>query len=78
MKDIYIVFVDGEVASYLPGKYPQYSHAPREKFIDFVKGLRETYPEYRLRCVRNEGIEEWIRERMRWERIAFANQGRGK
>lgn len=74
MKEICIVFIAGEVASFVPGKYPQYSHAPRDKFLDFIKGIREDYPEYRLRCVQNEGIENWIKARVLNEKVIFANR----
>lgn len=61
MKDIYLVHVDGQIGAYKPGKFPLVSYAPQDKFIDFVKSLREDYPEFRLRCVANEGIAERIK-----------------
>jgi len=40
------------------------SYAPQDKFVDFVKGLIDDYPEYRLRCVSNQKIENKVRQRM--------------
>lgn len=64
MKEVYIVHVDEFIGSYIPGKCPVISYAPREKFIDFVKGLREDYPDFKPRCVINEGISEAIRKKI--------------
>lgn len=64
MKEIYLVHVDGYIGAYLPAKCPVVSYAVQNKFIDFAKYLRESYPEYRLRCVINEGIEEHIRKKI--------------
>ncbi|MBR2273957.1 MAG: hypothetical protein IJ864_03905 [Alphaproteobacteria bacterium] len=62
MKDIYIVHVGNYIGAYRCGKCPTITYASADKFIDFVKSLREDYPEYRLRCVRNWGIEEEVRK----------------
>lgn len=62
MKDIYIVHVGNYIGAYRCGKCPTIAYAPAEKFIDFIQSLREDYPEYRLRCVRNWGIEEEVRK----------------
>ena len=64
MKEIYLVHVDGYIGTYLPSKCPVVSYVVQNKFIDFAKSLRESYPEYRLRCVINEGIEEHIRKKI--------------
>lgn len=64
MKEIYLVHVDGYIGAYLPYKCPVVSYVVQNKFIDFAKSLRESYPEYRLRCVINEGIEEHIRKKI--------------
>ena len=64
VKDIYLVHVDGHIGAYRHGKCPNISYAPQDKFIDFVESLREDYPEYRLRCVNNQGIENKVRQRM--------------
>lgn len=62
MKDIYIVHVGNYIGAYRFGKCPTIAYASAEKFIDFIQSLREDYPEYRLRCVRNWGIEEEVRK----------------
>ncbi len=64
MKDIYIVHVDGYIGAYYKGRCPMISYAPQDKFVDFVKGLIDDYPEYRLRCVSNQKIENKVRQRM--------------
>lgn len=64
VKDIYLVHVDGHIGAYRQGRCPMISYAPQDKFIDFVEGLREDYPEYRLRCVNNYGIENKVRQRI--------------
>ena len=68
IKDIYILHVDGRLAFYRHSKKcPSYGFAPADKFIDFVKGLREDYPDYRLRCVQNKGLENWLLVRLKRE-----------
>lgn len=64
VKDIYFVHVDGNIGAYRQGRCPMISYAPQDKFIDFVKSIREDYPEYRLRCVKNKGIEDKVRKRI--------------
>lgn len=72
MKEIYLVHVDAYIGSYLPSKHPVISYAPREKFIDFVKSLREDYPDFKPRCVINEGITETIRKKIQADKILMA------
>lgn len=62
IKDIYIVHVCKYIGAYRCGKCPTITYAPAEKFVDFVQSLQEDYPDYRLRCVRNWGIEEEVRK----------------
>ena len=69
MKDIYLVHLgNGLIGAYRPGRCPTITYAPQDKFIDFVDSLREDYPEYRLRCVDNQGIREKILLRLNLER----------
>ena len=75
MKEIYIVHADAYVGGYKPGKCPMVSYAPREKFIDFVKGLREDYPDFKLRCVVNEGIREVVEKKIIADRIMAVRMG---
>lgn len=60
IKDIYIVHVGFYIGAYRCGKCPSITYAKSTDFINFVQSLREDYPEYRLRCVRNWGIEEEV------------------
>lgn len=62
MKEIYLVHVDKYIGAYRAGRCPNISYAPADKFIDFVQSLREEYPEYKLRCVLNEGIEAEVKK----------------
>jgi hypothetical protein len=64
VKEIYLVHVDQYIGAYHKGKCPMITYAPADKFIDFAKGLREDYPQMKLRCVVNEGIEEKVRKRI--------------
>lgn len=73
IKDIYILHVDDKIAAFKPGKHKQYSFAEPEKFIDFVKSIKETYPGYRLRCIKNEGIEQYLRQRLQAYRQIVIN-----
>ena len=65
--EIYLVHVDEYIGAYYPSKCPMISYAPADKFIDFAKGLREDYPQIKLRCVQNEGIENKIRKRIKFD-----------
>lgn len=79
LKDIYLVHVDGYIGSYLPRKnYPIIGYADKEKFVDFCQSLREDFPEYRLRCVDNDGIRILIRDRIMQDRIMAQRLERGR
>ena len=71
IKDIYLVHVDGNIGAYRHGKCPMISYAPQDKFVDFVEGLKEDYPNYRLRCVHNLGIENKVRQIMMRDRNLY-------
>jgi hypothetical protein len=64
IKEIYILQLDGEVGAFIPSKYPTYSYAPKDEFIGFIEFLRDSYPEHKLRCIRNQGIEDWLKKRI--------------
>ena len=67
IKEIYLVHVDEYIGAYHHGKCPMITYAPADKFIDFAKGLREDYPEMKLRCVRNDGIENKVKQRITFD-----------
>ena len=71
IKDIYIVLLDGEVGAYIPSKYKTYSYAPRNEFVDFIKYIQESYPNHRLRCVKNKGIEDWLKKRILRDKFLY-------
>ncbi len=68
IKDIYIVHVGFYIGAYRVGRCPNISYAKSTEFIDFIQSLREDYPDYRLRCVRNWGIEEVVAKRIVMDR----------
>jgi hypothetical protein len=74
VKEIYVVHVDQYIGAYHHGKCPMISYAPADKFIDFVEGLREDYPQMKLRCVVNEGIENKVRQRITFDNNLLKNR----
>lgn len=60
MKDIYISRVDGRWSCYIPSTGAVIKSA--SDLIGFYYELKEKYPDYRMRCVRNDGIDERIRK----------------
>lgn len=74
VKEIYVVHVDQYIGAYHHGKCPMISYAPADKFIDFAKGLREDYPQMKLRCVVNEGIENKVRQRITFDNNLLKNR----
>lgn len=64
-----IVFADNKVGAVSLGKCPAVTYAARNKFVDFVKGLREDYPGCELHCVRDEALENKVRERVKQDKI---------
>lgn len=71
MKEIYIVLLDSEVGAFIPSKYKTYSYAPRDEFVDFVKYIQESYPNHKLRCVKNKGIEDWLKKRILRDKFPY-------
>lgn len=63
MKHIYIVYVDSHIGAFKPDDGFK-DYALREKFVDFVLKIKEKFPEYKMKCVLNEGIEEEIRKKI--------------
>lgn len=68
-KEVYLVHVDSYIGSFIPSKCPVISYAPSNKFIDFAKSIIESYPEYKIRCIRNEGIENHIRQKINCDKM---------
>lgn len=65
MKEIYIVKTQGYVGMYLPSKKcPHISYTSQKNFIDFIKSIMEDYPNYKLRCIINKGIEDKISKKI--------------
>lgn len=72
MKEIYLVYVDEYIGSYLPREKPLIKYELQEKFTDFVLKLKKQYPDYKLRCVLNEGITEKVRKKIQADKILMA------
>ncbi len=66
-KDIFIVHLGNRCGAMgVVGENPRrfYSFCPKGKFADWVAGMIEDYPNFKLRCVQNKEIEEWLRNRL--------------
>lgn len=66
VKHIYILHVERKIAAYrqLSNGRCMYSFAEPENFIDFCKGLRESYPDFKLRCIKNKGLEDFLKKKL--------------
>lgn len=69
MVKFFIVYADNKVGAVSLGKCPAVTYAARNKFVDFIKGLREDYPKCELHCVRDETLENKVRERVKMDKI---------
>lgn len=78
IKDIYIVKFDRYIGAYRPGRYPNIAYAPANEFTEFIMSLKEDYPGYRLRCVRNYGIEEEVLKVIIRDMMISKNKGLDK
>lgn len=75
LKEIYIVQVDGRAAAFgCEQGNPEhfYSFCPKDEFINWVKSLKEKYPDFSMHCVKNDGIVEWLKKR----KIQLTNYGK--
>lgn len=66
LREIYIVKFDGIIGAmgWEQGNPEHfYSFCPKGEFAKWAMSLREKYPEFTLRCVNNEGIENWLRKK---------------
>lgn len=63
IKDIYVMKIDGVWCGYAPRKKCSFSVIGKqgESLEDFYFSVKEDFPDYRLRCVKNYGIEDEIR-----------------
>lgn len=59
-REIWIVQRGNQVGYYKPGTCPSYGTAPAKKFKDLVESLREDYPGFRLRCIKDKKIEGFL------------------
>lgn len=63
-KDMYIVQIDGYFAAIKPCGDEIFRYAKKDNFCDFINALRKNFPDFRLRCVRNKGIEDYAKKRI--------------
>jgi hypothetical protein len=69
-REIYMMKVNGEWGALMPRKRGSIVFmAGNTSFVDFVQGIMEDYPSFKLRCVNNEGIAAKIAEHQKAERI---------
>lgn len=64
IKDIYVMRIDGVWCGYAPRKKCSFCIIGKkgDSLVDFFSAVKEDFPEYRLRCVLNYGIEEELRK----------------
>lgn len=63
-KDMYIVQIDGYFAAIKPYGDEVFRYARKDNFCDFITALRKNFPDFRLRCIRNKGIEDYAQKRI--------------
>lgn len=78
IKEVYIVKFDDYVGMYIPGKCPTIGYEKREKWIDFVKSVIEAYPEFKPRCVLNDGIVEAVKKKIQADNIMRMYMGKSR
>jgi hypothetical protein len=79
MKHIFLVHTDnGYIGSYIMGRIPAISYAPKKEFISFVKGLREDFPKMKPIFVVNEQIKRRIEQQIKWDKARENNASKGR
>lgn len=68
LKEIYIVELEDHFGIYLPSKCPTISYAPKKGFKEFISEVREAYPGYKTRNVRDPEIVNRVKRRMAWDK----------
>lgn len=64
-KEIKILHVQNKICAVLPTKRCfSYAMAEPENFVDFIQGLREDFPKFKLRCVKDEDLQKQIERRI--------------
>lgn len=69
MIKFFIVYADNKIGAVSSGKCPTVTYAARNKFVDFIQGLREDYPGCELHCVHDEALENKVRKRVKQDKI---------
>lgn len=64
-KEIKILHVQNKICAVLPSKRCfSYSMAEPEHFVDFIQGLREDFPDLKLRCVIDKNLQKQVERRI--------------
>lgn len=63
MTSIFIVHVDGYIGA-IDSKNLEIKYKPQEKFIEFIRELKNKFPDSKMRCVNNYGIEEAVKNKI--------------
>lgn len=71
MISIFIVHVDGYIGA-IDSKDLKIRYKPQEKFIEFIRELKTIFPDSKMRCVNNYGIEEAVKNKI--EHDLFVNK----
>lgn len=67
--------IDGVWCGYAPRKRCSFTIIGGESLEDFYHSIKEDFPDYRIRCVRNFGIEEKLRKvKLNSEERFYINQ----
>lgn len=69
MSEIYIVHVDDYVGAYKGGRCPLIGYAPRNEWVGFIKDLKKSYPEKKIRGIHDEKIEEIVRQNIKYNEL---------
>lgn len=77
-KHIYLCHVDKYIGAYNPHTGEVVGYDTGDKFVPFVQKILDTYPEYSLHNVINEGIQEVIRKEIQSKRLSMEILGKSR
>lgn len=77
-KHIYLTYVDKYIGAYNPHTGEVVGYDTGDKFVPFVQKILNTYPEYSLHNVINEGIQEVIRKEIQSKRLSMEILGKSR
>ena len=69
MKKIFILHVDQQLVAFKPDAIKKECELAKPgDFIGFVLYLKDKYPDYKLRCIHNEKIENYLRKKIKHQK----------